>query len=115
MAILDGLKTSVTDALSAGATAARGQGTALSADFENLVKPTLDDIASQCAAISEDLVAGNIEADQARDDLQTQLDRIQPLILAEAELALLAVQVIIDAVVKALTSGVNAATGIALL
>ena len=119
MAILDDLKAAATNALSAGATAARGQGAALKADFENLVKPNLDDIVTKIAAITEDVIADNISPEQARDDLGTQLDRIKPLVLAMAELALLAVQVIINAVMDALKSAVNAATtgaiGIAVL
>lgn len=119
MAILDDLKTAVTSAISAGTSAARGQGTAIKGDFENLVKPNLDAVAVQIAAITEDVITGNISQDQAKEDLGTQLDNIQPLILAEAELALLAVQVIIDAVINALKSVVNTVTkgaiGVALL
>jgi hypothetical protein len=119
VAILDDLRTVVTNAISAGANAARGQGAALKADFENLVKPNLDAVVVQIAAITDDVIAGNIGQEQARDDLRTQLDNIQPLILAVAELALLAVQVIINAVMDALKSAVNAATtgtiGVALL
>lgn len=119
MAILDDVRSAVTNAISAGANAARGQGAALKADFENLVKPNLDDIVIKIAEITEDVIADNITQDQARDDLGTQLDRIQPLILAMAELALLAAQVIINAVMNALKSAVNTATtaaiGIAIL
>jgi hypothetical protein len=110
MAIVDDLRQGATAALSAGASAVRGQGAALTADFENLVRPNLDAILIQVAAITEDVVAGNIGTDQARDDLVTQLDRVQPLILAVAELALLAVQTIINAVLDALKTVVNAAT-----
>ncbi len=115
MPIVDDLTNLATAALNAGATAARAQGAALSGDFENLVKPNLDDIVAQIAAITEDVVAGNIGADQAKDDLSTQMDRIEPLILTEAELALLAVQVIIQAVENALKGAVNTAAGVALL
>ena len=109
MAILDDLRTAATGALSAGAAAARGQGVALKADFENLVRPNLDAVLIEVAAITEDVVAGNIGADQARDDLATQRDRVQAVILAAAELALLAVQVIINAVLDAVKAVVNAA------
>ncbi len=109
MAILDDLRQAASGALSAGAAAARGQGTALRADFENLVRPNLDAVLVQIAAITEDVVARNIGADQARDDLATQRDRVQAVILAAAELALLAVQVIINAILDALKSVVNAA------
>lgn len=119
MAILDDLKTAVTNAISAGANAARGQGTALKGDYENLVKSNLDAVVVNIAAITEDVISGNISQDQAKEDLGTQLDSIQSLILAVAELTLLAVQVIIDAVINALKSAVNTATtgaiGIALL
>ncbi|HUK10187.1 MAG TPA: hypothetical protein VLX09_20110 [Stellaceae bacterium] len=115
MAIVDDIRSAVESAISAGATAARGQGAALSSDFETLVKPNFEAIVTQTAAISEDLITGNIGPDQARDDLQTQLDNVEPIILAESELALLAVQVIINAVISALKSAVNTATGIALL
>lgn len=110
MPIVDDVKTALTGALSAGAGAARGQGTALKQDFETLVRPNLEAIAAEVAAITEDLIAGNIGADQARDDLATQSSRIEPLILGVAELALLAVQVIINAVLDALKATVNAAT-----
>jgi predicted type IV restriction endonuclease len=119
VALVNDLRTAVTAALSAGVAAARGQGTALKADFEALIKPNLDAIVVQVAAIGEDLVAGNIGAAQARDDLHTQLDAVTPLILAEAELTLLAAQVIINAVMNALKSVINAAStraiGVALL
>lgn len=110
MPILDDLRTAVTGAIAAGATAARGQGVALTGDFETLVKPNLDAVVVQVAAITEDLVAGNIGKDQAGGQYRTQLDNVPPIILAAAELALLAVQQIIDAVVNALTSVVNEAT-----
>jgi len=116
---LDDLRTAATHALSAGVNAARGQGTALKADFERLVKPKLDAVVIQIAAITDDVVAGNIGLDQARDSLKTQFDNITPLVLAVAELALLAVQVIINAIMDALKAAVNTATtkgiGIALL
>ena len=119
MAIADDLKTALTGALSAGANAARGQGAALKADFETLVLPNLEAIAIQVGAITDDLIANNIGVDQWRDDLATQRERIQPLILGAAELGLLAVQVIINAVLDALKTALNAATtraiGIALL
>jgi hypothetical protein len=110
MAILDDLRQAATQAISAGATAARGQGTALKADFENLVRPNLDAILIQVAAITEDVIAGNIGSDQARDDFKTQWDAVQTLILAVSELALLAVQTIINAVLDALKTVVNIAT-----
>lgn len=110
MAIVDEVRTAVGNAISAGAAAARGQGTALKGDFENLVKPNLEAVVMQVAAITEDLVAGNIGKDQARDDLKTQFDSVQPIILAEAELALLSIQVIINAVMNALKSAINTAT-----
>jgi hypothetical protein len=119
VAILDDLRKAATSAISAGAAAARGQGTKLKTDFEALVKPNLDAVVVRVAAISEDLAAGNIGADQARDDLQTQFDTIAPLILAAAELSLLSAQVIINAVMNALKGVVNAAStraiGVALL
>jgi hypothetical protein len=110
VAIVDDLRTAVTGGISAGATAARGQGAALKADFENLVKPNLEAVVVQIAAITQDLIAGDITQDQARDDLQTQFHDVQTIILAAAELALLAVQVIINAVIDALKSAINAAT-----
>ncbi len=110
MALLDELKTAVTNGLSAGASAARGQGTALKADFENLVTPNLNAIAEEISVIGQDVVAGNIGADQAKDDIGTQLDRIQSLILASSELALLSAQIIIDAVNNAVKGVLNAAT-----
>ena len=110
MAIADDLRTAATNALSAGVNAARGQGAALRVDFEALVRPNLEAIVIQIAAITDDAVLGNIGAEQAREDLATQLGRIQPLILGMAELALLAVQVIVNAVLDAVKAVVNAAT-----
>jgi predicted type IV restriction endonuclease len=119
LAILDDLRTAATQAVSAGVNAARGQGAALKADFETLVKPQLDAVVIQIAAVTDDAVAGIIGPEQAREDLKTQLDNIKPLILALSELALLAVQVIINAIMDALKAAVNTATtrgiGIALL
>jgi hypothetical protein len=119
VAILDDLRAALRTAITAGASAARGQGVALRTDFEALVKPNLDAVAIQVAAIGEDLVRGNIGPDQARDDLQTQLDAVTPLILATAELSLLAAQVIINAVMDAIKGVLNAAStraiGVALL
>jgi predicted type IV restriction endonuclease len=119
LSILDDLKTAATGALSAGSATARAQGTALEGDFETLVKPNLDAIVARIASIARDRIAGDIGDDQARDDLDTQFDNVQPIILAETDLALLAVQSIINAVLAALKAGVNAATtqaiGIALV
>jgi hypothetical protein len=119
MAILDDLTKAASDAISTGAKAARGQGTALKGDFEKLLKPNFEAILVQIAAITEDAIAKNIGPAQAKSDLATQLDRVQPLVLAIAELSLLAVQVIIDAILDALKAVVNTATthaiGIALL
>jgi hypothetical protein len=119
MAVVDDLRAAVAGAISAGSAAARGQGAALGADFENLVRPNLEAIVVQAASITDAFAAGRIGSGQARDDLQTQLDNVEPIILAAAELAVLAVQVIINAVIDALTGAVNAATshavGIALL
>jgi hypothetical protein len=113
--ILDDLRQAATSAISAGATAARGQGTALRGDFENLVKPQLDDILIRIADIANDFRAGNILAPQAKDDLATQYNRVKPVILGVAELALEAVQVIINAVLDALKAAVNTAVGVVLL
>lgn len=108
--LLDDLTTAATNALSAGANAARAQGAALANDFETLIKPNLDAIVVQVAAITQDRIDGNIGDDQAKDDLGTQFDCIQPLVLATAQLALLAVQVIINTVLDSLKSVINAAT-----
>jgi hypothetical protein len=119
MAILDELRDAATQAISAGANAARGQGIALRADFENFIGPQLEGVLIHIADISDDFAAGNIGAEQAADDLRTQLNRVQSVVLAAAELALLAVQIIINAVLDAIKAVVNAATtragGIALL
>jgi hypothetical protein len=119
MAILDELRTAATQALQAGASSLRGQGIALRADFENLLRPNLEGVLATIADISEDFIAGNIGPEQARDDLATQSDRVQALILATAELALVAIQIVINAVMDAIKTVVNAATtragGIALL
>jgi hypothetical protein len=115
MAVIDDLRQAVTDAISAGSAAARAQGTALTGDFENLVKPQLDDILVQVAAITEDFTAGTILKDQAQGDLTEQRNRIVPVILGVAELSLLAVQTIINAVMDALKTSVNTAAGVALL
>lgn len=115
MDILGDLRRAVGGALSDGADAARTQGAALKSDFENLVRPQLDDILKQTAAITDDFLAGDIGKEQAQEDLLTQSNRIKPLILAVSELALLAVQVIIDAVLNALKSAVNTAAGAILL
>jgi hypothetical protein len=115
MAILDDLRQASTQALSAGVSSLRGQGIALRADFENFVRPELDGILIMIADISADFAAGNIGAEQARDDLSTQLDRVQSVILAAAELAVLALQTIINAVLDALKTVVNTAAGIALI
>jgi hypothetical protein len=112
---MDDLREAMSNAISAGTGAARAQGTAIKGDFETLIKPQLDDIAVQMASITSDFIAGNIGKEQAQEDLQDQCDRIQPLVLAEAELALMAVQQIINAVVTALKTAVNTAAGLALL
>ena len=119
LAIEDDLRAAVTAALSAGIAAARKQGSALGADFESLVKPNLDAIVVRIAAIAEDRVIGTIDDDQAREDISSQLDTVRPIILAAGELALLAVQTIVNAVLDALKAALNTATthaiGIALL
>lgn len=115
MAMLDELKQAVSDAIKTGASEARAQGTALKGDFENLVKPQLNDILVQVESITKDYVAGNISKAQAQSDLTTQRDRIKPIILTVAELAFLAVQTIINAALDALKTVVNKAAGVALL
>lgn len=110
MAIPDDLRTAANRALSAGVAAARGQGTALSADYENLVKPNLQAVVVRIAAIAKDLLDGNIENDQARDQINTQFDNVPPVIMAAAELAALAVQTIVNAVLNALKAAVNTVT-----
>ena len=119
LAILDDLRTAATQAVTAGVNAAKGQGAALRADFETLVKPRLDAVVildrgnhRRCRRRHHRRRAG------ARGS-ENQLDNIEPLILAVSELALLAVQVIINAIMDALKAAVNTATtrgiGIALL
>lgn len=115
MAILDDLRQAVTNAVSAGADAARAQGTALRGDFENLVRPQLDGVLVQVAAITSDFVDGNISQEQAQSDLATQCNRIRPIIIGAAELELLAVQTIIKAVLDALKAAVKGAAGVAIL
>ncbi len=119
MALLADLRSAVEQAVSVGAGSLREQGTLLRADFENLVRPNIDDVLVRIADIGDDYTAGNIGPQQARDELQIQLGRVQTLIIAVAELALLAVQIIVNAVLDAIKGVVNAATtrfsGIALL
>jgi hypothetical protein len=115
MAVIDDLRQAVSSAVAAGSTAARVQGTALKGDFENLVKPQLDDILVQIETITSQFVSGDISQDQAQDDLTEQCNRVTPVILGVAELAVLAVQAIINAVMDALKAVVNKAAGIALL
>ncbi|HEX5314540.1 MAG TPA: hypothetical protein VFX38_06515 [Gammaproteobacteria bacterium] len=115
MAIVDDLTRALTDALSAGADAARAQGAALKGDFETLVRPQLEDIAAQAAQIAEDYVHGDIGEEQAEEDLAAQSHRIRPLILAESELVGLAAQTIVNSLLDALRKTVNTAAGIALL
>jgi hypothetical protein len=114
VAILDDLKLAAENAISAGARAARGQGVALKADFETLVRPQLNGVVIQMAAIADDLIVGNIDRDQASDDMKNQFDRVEAVILAAAELAQLAVQVIINAVMDALRNTINLATSAAI-
>jgi hypothetical protein len=115
MAILEDLKAAVTSAISAGADAARKQGTVLTADYNNQLLPNFDAVLIQIASITDDVVAQNITPTQAIPDFTTQFDCIPPLILAEAELVLLGVQVITNAVMDALKGVVNSAIGVALL
>ena len=119
MAILDDLRTAATQGLSAGVASLRGQGAAVRADFENLIRPNLDGVLVTIAEISEDLTAGNITPEQARDDLATQRDRTRAVIFAAGELTLVALQVVVDAVMDAIRTVVNAASsravGVALL
>jgi hypothetical protein len=110
MAILDDLRQAGAQAISAAASSTRAQGTALRADFENLVRPNLDSILAEIAAITEDAIAGNIDTEQAQDDLKAQTDRVRTLILTIAELTLLAVQSIINAVIEAVRTVVNTAS-----
>jgi hypothetical protein len=110
MALLDDLQTAASNGLAAGANAARAQGTALAGDFESLVKPNLDAIVVEVAAITQNRIDGDIGDDQARDDLSSQFGRIQTEALAMAELSELAVQIIVNAVLDVLKSAINTAT-----
>lgn len=115
MAVIDDLRQAVKVAVAAGSNAARSQGIALKGDFENLVVPELDDILVQIEAITADFVAQNIQQPQAKDDLSTQSNRVMPIILGVAELTMMAVQAIINAVMDAVKTVVNKAAGVALL
>lgn len=119
MALLDDLRKAANDALAAGAMAARQEGVALASDFETLLKPNLEDIVVQIAAITEARIADTISADLAQANLRQQLDSIEDLAVAETELVLLAIQNILNAIIDALKAVVNAASskaiGIALL
>ncbi len=115
MAVIDDLRQAVSQALAAGSSAARAQGTALRGDFENLVRPQLDDVLVQIESISSQFVVGDIGEDQARDDLNEQSNRVVPLILGVTELSELALQTVINAVMDALKAAVNKAAGVVLL
>jgi hypothetical protein len=115
MALLNDLEAAATKALTAGVTAARAQGAALAGDFETLVKPNLDAIVVQVAAITQDRIDGAIGDDQARDDLSSQFGRVRTEALAMVELSELALQTIVNAVLAALKGAINAAVGVALL
>ena len=119
MAVIDVLKPLVQSGISAGISTARSQGQALRADIDNLIKPQMEDVVKQIASITEARLADRIEDDQAQDAIRTQLDRIQPLLLALGELSLLAVQTIVNAILDAIKQGVDGilqgAIGITLL
>ena len=119
MALLEDLRSAVGQAVSVGVGSLREQGTLLRADFENLVRPNIDDILVRIADIGDDFTAGHIGPEQARDNLAIQLGRVQALIVAVAALALLAVQIVVNAVLDAIKGVINVATtrlsGVALL
>lgn len=110
MALLDDLTQAADNALTTGATAARAQGVALAADYENLLKPNLQAIVVQLASITEARIAGTISTQLAQLNLNQQFESLSDLAVAETELVLLAVQTIINAVINALRSVINAAT-----
>ncbi len=110
MALLNDLQKAATDALTAGAAAARNQGVALAADFETLLRPNLLDVIARVSAIAEARIAGTITAELARLNLQQQFERIEDLAIGQAELVLLAVQNILNAIIDALRLAVNAAS-----
>lgn len=110
MALLDDLTQTADSTLTAGATAARGQGVALAADYENLLRPNLQAIIVQLASITEARIAGTINTELAQLNLNQQFESLSDLAVAETELVLLAVQTIINAVINALKSVINTAT-----
>ncbi len=110
MALVDDLQKAATDTLVAGATAARNQGLALAADFESLVRPNLLDVSERVAAITAARIAGTINDDLAKLNLQQQFERIADLAIGQAELVVLAVQNILNAIIDALRAVVNAAS-----
>ena len=110
MALLDDLSAAVTNALKAGADAARAQGAELANDFNTLVKPNLDSVVVAVASITEKRIAQQIGDDEARDLMGLAFDQVGTLILAMVELAELALQTIVNAVLASLKSVVNDAT-----
>ena len=109
MTVLNDVQTAAEKALTAGMTAARNGGKGLAADLASQLKPNLLDIAAQIASITEARITGTITTELAQLNLKQQFESIRDLAVAEAELVLLAIQDILNAVIDALKAAVNTA------
>lgn len=109
MTVLNDVQTAAEKALTAGMTAARNGGRGLAADLASQLKPNLLDIAAQIASITEARSTGTITTELAQLNLKQQFESIRDLAVAEAELVLLAIQDILNAVIDALKAAVNTA------
>jgi hypothetical protein len=115
MALADELTTALQNAAKAGATAAAKAGKDLTADINNFVLPNLVDIAVHIAAIVTKQRTGIYTPATAKALIDAQEGAIQTLVDTVATLAVLEAQIIVNAIIGALNTAVNAALGFILL
>jgi hypothetical protein len=113
--LLEQISTALQAGARAGATAAGTAGRDLTQDVENFVIPHLQDIAAQVASITQKRIDGIYTNVTAQDLLASESDAIKTIIETITSLAVYEVQTILNAIISALATAVNAAVGFTLL
>jgi hypothetical protein len=115
MALVDDITAALQAGAQAGATAASSALKDLQGDVQTFVVPHLRDIAVQVASILQKYKDGIYTDVTAKDLLDSESDAIKTIIETITTLVVFEVQTILNAIMKALATAVNAAVGIVLL
>jgi hypothetical protein len=115
MALLDDILAALKAGAEAGAAAASTAGKDLRQDVDNFLIPHLKDCGIHIASIVAKREAGTYTDTTARLLLESQMDAIKVLVETMLTLTALQAQQILNAIISALTTAIDAALGFALL